>query len=179
MRWFICILLPLIGCGGDSSSSFGGGGAALVAITTDPSKIDIQDRTSVKITLKEVNRSGIVVKIRFSNKLEYAPGTTFLRVSGEDRSLEPDFNIRDGNRRYLVYFLRRSFFGEIPDEEDLITKSEEGELRLELTGRERVQNSLVEVDVDVDDPLISNDQEFSLENPGFQAEAEASISVAS
>lgn len=174
------LLACLIGCGGGSSnSSFGGGGAALVAITTNPSKIDVQDRTMVKITLKEVNRNGIAVKVRFSNKLEYAPNTSFLRVSGEDKKLEPDFNLRDGNRRYLVFFLKRSFFGEVPQSDDITTVSEDGELRFELTGKERLQNSKIEVDVDVDDPTIPNKDEFSADNPGFQSEAEASISVTS
>lgn len=179
MRACLVVLLFLIGCGGDSSVSFGGGGAALVSITANPNKIDIQDRTTVRIKLRDVNRNGIAVKIRFSNKLEYAPNTTFLRVLGEDKKFDPDFNVRDGNVRYLVYFIKRSNFGDLPDEEDLETISEEGELRLELTGRERIQNSTIEVDVDVDDPLIANDQEFSVEEPGFQSEAEASISVAS
>jgi hypothetical protein len=179
MRGCLVVLLFLVGCGGGGSVSFGGGGAALVSITANPKKIDIQDRTMVRIKLKEVNRNGIAVKIRFSNKLEYAPNTTFLRVLGEDKKFEPDFNVRDGNVRYLVYFIERSNFGDLPEEDDLETTSEEGELRLELTGRERIQNSTIEVDVDVDDPLIPNDQEFSVEEPGFQAEAEASISVAS
>lgn len=169
----------LISCdsGGSDESGPGSSGAAEVSITASPKKIDVQDRTMVRLSLADVNRNGIVVKIRFPSRLEYVAGTSYLKVDQEDRDVNPDVSVQDGSKRYLVFFFPRSYFGDVPDSEDEDEGSERGELRLELVGRERLSNGSIEVDVDVDDPTIDNSVEFSLDNTAFQAESDASIEV--
>jgi hypothetical protein len=54
---------------------------------------------------------------------------------------------------------------------------QQGTLTFQLVGRQEVEEGLVEVDPDVDDPAIDNSVEFDLANPEFVAEDEAPISV--
>ena len=171
-------LTPIIGCGsGGGGSSNSSSGAANISVTASPKKIDIQDRTTVRIKLEEVNRNGIVVKVRYPSRLEYVAGTSFLKVDGDDRDITPDVSVQDGNKRYLVFFFPRSYFGDVPDSEDQDQTSTPGELRFELVGKDNLSDGTIEVDVDVDDPTIDNSVEFTLDNTAFQVESEASIEV--
>lgn len=176
---FLFSSLFIISCnsGGGDDAGPGSSGAAEVSVTTSPKTIDVQDRTMTRIRLADVNRNGIVVKIRFPSKLEYVSGTSYLKVEEEDRDVNPDVSVQDGSKRYLVFFFPRSYFGDVPDSEDEDEGSETGELRLELVGRERLSSGTIEVDVDVDDPTIPNSSEFTLDNTAFQAESDASIEV--
>lgn len=166
-----------MGGGGGSSDNNSSSGAAEASVRTSPNNIDVQDRTEVRISLKKVNRNGIVVKIKYPRKLEYVAATSFLKVDGEDKDVNPDVSASVDSKSYLAFFFPRSFFGDVSDNEDDEEVSSPGELRFELVGRERLTQGAIEIDVDVDDPTISNPGEFDPSSPAFQTESEASIEV--
>jgi hypothetical protein len=163
-------------CGGGGG---GGGedfvGAATVAIRLQPSTIDSGDRTQVTIDIGDVHENGIALKVRFPDGLRYVPGSAALDVNDDDTKLTPSVNalVEDDNSIYLVFYLSQSLFRRGEAE----YRGEMGSLKLQLEGRTVVRDGKVQVDADVDDPQESNETEFTLSNPEFAAEDEASIRV--
>ncbi len=70
-------------------------------------------------------------------------------------------------KRYLVFFLTRDAFAE----------SRTGTLTFRLRAKDVLDSGRVELDVDLDDPSISNDEEFSVSNPQFESEEHIGIRV--
>lgn len=167
-----CTALTSCGGGGGSSDSFVG--AADVSISTTPTTIDSGDRTEVSISLWNVHENGIMLKIRFPEGLKYVSSSAFLLTDNDDVDLSPTINdaASDGDK-YLVFFLSQSLFKQSGQDYN----GEGGTVALQLEGISAVTNGLIEVDPDVDDPQQSNDVEFDIENPEFNAQAETSITV--
>jgi len=163
-------------CGGGGG---GGGedfvGAATVSIRLQPSTIDSGDRTQVTIDIGDVHENGIALKVRFPDGLRYVPSSAALEVNDEESKLTPSVNAlaEDDSSIYLVFYLSQSLFRRGGAE----YQGEMGSLKLQLEGRTVVRDGKVEVDADVDDPQESNETEFTLSNPEFAAEDEASIRV--
>lgn len=163
---FCC--LCLFGCdsgGNDEGSGFVG--AAIVRISTSPSTIDTGDRTEVKVDITDVNPNGIILKIRYPEDLSYVLDSAELTIGDDETSLTPALSQSDGDRKYLVFFLPQDSFG----------KDEAGIVTVQLEAGSDISDERVEVDADVDDPLINNDVEFNIDEPEFAAEDEAAISV--
>jgi hypothetical protein len=166
------LCLALI-CGCFSSCGGGGGGgedfvgAAIVSLHASPSTIDTADRMLVKVEISEVNASGIALKLKFPVGLSYVPSSSSL-VSGEESlDITPAVNARENNFSYLVYYLDQSVFG----------KNDSGTVEFFLEGTKRVIDGELAVDADVDNPLISNEIEFDIVNPGFAAESSVEVNV--
>jgi len=164
--------ISLFACGGGGDSSSGDFiGAADVSITVSPNQIDTGDRAQVSVDISNVHPNGIALKIRFPKTLKYVPDSAQLEVSGDKLDLAPTVNDSDNDRVYLVFYLKQNKFG--TDGEN------SGTLTLQIEGLDTLADGKVEVDPDVDDPLISNDTEFNISDPQFTAEDEASLSVVS
>lgn len=179
-RTFALFLIPLavsltiVGCGGGGGGdSFSG--AASASISASPSSIDSGDRTRVEISLGDVDENGIALKIRYPEGLAYVPGSAFLIVDEEEIDISPSVNVTstEDEKVYLIFYLAQSLFHRSGQDYN----GEPGTVRFQLAGKSAIEDGLVEVDPDVDDPSISNSTEFSLEKPEFLAVDEASISV--
>lgn len=162
------LALMISGCGG------GGGdsdfiGAALVSLNASPTKTDPGDRTEIMLHLAEVNDNGIALKVRFPTSLAYVPASSTLEVSGEDTPIDvtPAVTVRVNALRYVVYFFKRSLFGD----------NNQGTLKLQLAALSDDSGAKIEVDADVDDPRISNLREFDVNNPEFEAEDSETIEI--
>ncbi len=167
-----CLSLPGCGGGGGGDSTFVG--AADVSLAVSPSNIDSGDRTEVAITLGNVIEDGIALKIRFPDALKYVRSSALLVVGQKETDLTPKFNgTGTDNDRYLVFYISQAAFRRSGQEYN----GEEGTVIVQLEGVESVTDGLVEVDPDVDDPLQTNDGEFTVETPEFDPEATADISV--
>jgi len=147
----------------------GGGfiGAAIVSINLSPSVIDTGDRTQIETWISEVHENGIILKFRYPAGLTYVRDTAILEANEQQLDIGPAKNVASGNYRYLVFFFTREQFGE----------DNYGKLTFQLEGKAVVADGKVEVDADVDDPLIDNSVEFDPRNPEFVAEDEAGIKV--
>lgn len=161
------IVLPA-GCGGGS----GGDdfiGAAQSEITVNPQTIDTGDHVRVRIRISNVHPDGIGLKVRYPDGLNYVLGTAFLTVGNDEIDVGPKVNTASTTeeKTYLVFYFSQAIFGE----------DEEGELEFELEATSEIIDGRVEVDPDVDDPLISNDTEFNIEAPEFLSEADAKVEV--
>jgi hypothetical protein len=161
--------LTLIGCGGGG----GGGsddtfsGAALVAISSTPSEIDAGDRTKLVIDISQVHPDGIALKLRFPDGLRYVANSSVVVVNDNESDSGPAVNVSKDGYVYLVYYFTKARFGE----------NSSGELQIELEGVTGISDGDIEVDADVDDPLISNSSEFSVDNPEFQTQDASQIRV--
>ena len=159
----------LLGCG---SGGGGGGndefvGAAQVRVQASPAQIDTGDRTEVQITISNLHKNGIALKIRLPKGLEYVTSSSFIEVNNSDTDVSPVVNQTKGSDIYLVYYIS-------PDQ---ISEKEDGTLFFELEGRDSVEDGLIEIDPDVDDPTVENTTEFNIDEPEFGAEDAASIQV--
>lgn len=183
-KLLLATLLPLClascGVGGGGGDGDGGSefvGAARVSLTASPKSIDTRDRTQISVTIKNVIDTGVILKIRYPNKLSYAVNTAKLRLESEDdgRTIDPSFNGDNDDTTYLVFFLARSLFGDVPSGNEDV--SEPATLKLELIGVDRLRDGKIEIDADVNDPTIDDAVEFDVNSPAFEAESEASIEV--
>lgn len=153
---------PLISCGGGG----GGGendfqGAARVFITASPTTIDTGDRMQVVIDISDIHPDGILLKIQFPRGLRYVQASSFFKIDQFTGDASPIFNVLgQEENRFLVYSVKTSSFGE----------RERGKLHLELQGISEVESGEIQVDPDVDNPLIANSEEFDPNNPDFSPE---------
>ena len=70
-------------------------------------------------------------------------------------------------KRYLVFFITRDAFGTDPN----------GTLTFTIRAKNVQEDGKVELDVDLDDPSINNDDEFSVTNPLFEKEQAVDVRV--
>lgn len=163
----IVALISLHGCGGGGGGGEDFIGAANVRITASPNRIDTGDRTLVKISIRDVHENGIALKVRFPVGLVYVRDSAVLTVGNSQVDAGPLNNVAPGDQIYLVYYFSRDIFG----------KEEHGDLRFELEATGEITDGQIEVDADVDDPLIDNEDEFDATAPEFLAESSASLVV--
>lgn len=172
------LIIPLLiglsffgGCGGGG----GGGddefvGAGEVTVRTQPSVIDPGDHTQVTVSIAEVHKNGVALKLRYPEGLVYVPDSSILSVEQTDKKLTPDFNGSDGKYVYLVYFLEQKTFG--------AEGKDRGYLTFELrAGDEEIREGEVEVALSVLDPDLPGGTGFDVENPLFSTRDSAPIKV--
>jgi hypothetical protein len=153
------------GGGGDGEGEFVG--AARVDLTISPQRIDTGDRTEVRIRLSDIHENGIALKVRYPKGLDYVRGSSFIEVENSDQDVDPTVNQGVESEIFLVYYIAPDSLG----------RQKQGTLFFELEGRDSVDDGIIEVDADVDDPDINNSTEFDIERPEFQGEQESSIEV--
>lgn len=154
-------------CGGGGGGGSDFVGAATVNISASPTRIDTADRTEITVNISEINENGIALKIRSPEGLQYVPDSAILIEQGSSIDVSPTVNTSANGKRYLVFYITR----------DILGKDAQGTLSLFLVGRTETESGKVEVDADVDDPLIGNDVEFDVNSPAFAAADEVSVEV--
>lgn len=161
------------GGGGDDSSTFSG--AATVSLDLTPSTIDSGDETLVKVWVGDVHKSGIALKFKYPSGLSYVFKSATLTVGEQEVSIKPRNNVitADEKSTYLVFYLSQRSFREDSEE----YTGQPGLVQLRLVGKSRVNDGLVEVDADVDDPDVADSIEFNIAKPGFVAADQQSITV--
>ncbi len=168
-------LVALTACGGGGGGDDDFVGAATVSMSVQPSQIDSGDRAQVTATLGDVHETGLAVKFRYPPGLRYVAGTAFLTVNSKEFDISPQVNVlsNEDDAIYLVFYLTQKLFQTGSQEYN----GQQGTLSFQLVGRSEVEDGLVEVDPDVDDPDKDNAAEFDLANPEFVPEDESPISV--
>lgn len=159
------------GGGGDTSFS----GAANVSIQASPSKIDTGSRTLVSVDISDVVDSGIALKMRYPLGLKYVASSAFLYVGEKEIDLTPTINtdVTKDDQTFLVFYMPQAQFKRSGQDYE----GEQATMKLQLEGREEVQNGEIEVDPDVDDPAEDNSSEFKVDTPEFEAEDSTPIEV--
>lgn len=166
----------LLGCGGgggDDSGDFSG--AANVNMSVTPSNLDSGDRTVVRVEVSDVHENGIALKFRYPAGLVYVPNSGTIIVDEKETSIKPRVNAvtADDESVYLVFYLPQKLFRRSGQQ----YAGEPGTVELQLVGKLAVQDGLVEVDADVDDPGVADTLEFNISKPEFLAEDQQSITV--
>ena len=151
-------------CGGGGGGGGGGSavGAARVEIELAPKKLDVGDRTTIEIKIREVHPDGITLKVRYPDALSYVTESAALEVDDRAIDASPSVNVTGNSNSYLVFTL---------DPDDL-GQDNRGTLQFELVAQSELADGLVEVDPDVDDS-----SSFDIENPEFSEEAKARIEI--
>ena len=160
-------LCVLTACGGGGGGDDDYIGAAKLSLDVSPSKIDTGDRTLVKIKVSESDENGIILKVRFPAGMTYVTDSSTLERDGGEFDLSPLFNEAGEGGNFLVYFIENSKFG----------SDNKGDVQFLLEAVSNFGEGQIEVDADVNDPLIEDNLEFDSEEPDFLAEDEKSIEV--
>jgi hypothetical protein len=164
---WICFSFMLQGCGGGGGGRDGYSGSAQLSISAEPTEIGPGDRIRVSVDIWAVHPDGIMLKVFFPQGLSYVPGSASLRVVDQDNAVNPSVNESADRGVYVVFFFSYDEFG----------NGDDGELVFELKGESAVRKGIVAVDADVDDPLISNDEEFDIDDPKFTPKAKVEVEV--
>lgn len=161
----IVVILFSLACGGG-----GGGdsfvGSANVTLEVTPTTVDTGDRLRVKVIIRDAETNNIILKVEYPAEFSYVFSSSTLKIGDDVDDIVPDFDEKDDDVGYLVYFL---------DVESLADKS--GELTLELEGTDFLSKGKISVDADVDDPLIPNSDEFSFDEPEFLSEDDVEVKI--
>ena len=167
----------LTGCGGgggsDDSSTFSG--AATVSLDLTPSTIDSGDETLIKTWVGDVHQNGIALKFKFPSGLSYVFESATLTVGEKEVDIKPRNNVVTADERstFLVFYLSQRLFRQDSEEYN----GEPGLVQLRLVGKSLVNDGLVQVDADVDDPNVADTIEFNVSKPEFVAADQQSITV--
>lgn len=126
----------------------------------------------VKVYLEDVHQDGILLKVRTPTELNYHSESAILTQASDFFRIRPIERGRgrvgdERNYNYLVFSLPRTLF-------DL---ENEAELTFEMTADGVVEEGLIEVDADINNPLIEDRDEFQFSNPDFTPEDFVEISV--
>jgi hypothetical protein len=136
-------------------------------VQASPDTIDAGDRTLIKTSISEVHEDGISLKYSYPAGFDYVFKSATLKANDGEDDVTPVFNGVKDDLVYLVFFFSAEAFGE----------SQQGELSFELEANDDGSSGSVMVDADVDDSQIENGSEFSVDEPQFQSEAEATVRV--
>ncbi len=141
-------------------------------IRTSPEQIDTGDRTEVEVELFDFVEDEIAIKIKYPLGLVYVSETAFLVLDGELVDIGPDEEESDSTDTYLVFYFST---------DDLVDADGNAlsrmELIFELEGNEDVSDGTIEVDIDLDNPDVSNSSEFAVATPKFDAQDSNFIQV--
>lgn len=163
----LVLLVSLTSCGGGGGDGDSFLGAATLRVDASPRTVDTGDRTKVTVIINDVHEDGIILKILFPDGLTYVLDSSFLIVDEKENDIGPAFNGVGDDGIFLVYFLSQDQFDDNFD----------GVLTFELEGVTGFSQGTIEVDSDVDDPLINNSEEFDVNAPEFLGESSVSIEV--
>lgn len=162
------LLSALSSCGGGGGG--GGGsfiGAANVSVTTSPSRIDTGDRSEVRIEVSDVHENGIFLKVRVPKQVSYVLNSALLELDNQTADIGPQKNATKDSHTFIVFIFTQEQFG----------TDNRGTVVFQIAGDSAIEDALVEVDADVNDPLVKDDTEFDISSPEFGAESDASIEV--
>ena len=164
----VVFVLTLCACGGGG----GGGGEssaipAALSLDTSPSAINTGDYVAVTVDISEVNERGILLKLRYPSGLTYVRDSAELTTDEGAAAFPPGTTAVADTYKYLVFFISQA----------TVAQGAEARLTLFLAGTAAVESGAIEVDADIDDPLVPNEQEFKVSNPEFSAEDSSAVVV--
>ncbi len=168
MKYLLLIFIALLSsCGSSGSDDTDFIGAANVQLEVTPTTIDTGDRLRVQIKISDTNLNDLIIKIRYPDSLSYVPSSATIDFQDDPEDATPNFNQTADGENYLVFFISSENF------EDF----DEATLEVQLRALNDLKGGQLEVDADVDDPLISNSREFDINQPEFTAEDSVTIKV--
>ncbi|MCB0325457.1 MAG: hypothetical protein KDD69_17865 [Bdellovibrionales bacterium] len=156
------------GAGGGAGSRGDPVGPAFAEITVFPSVIDSGDRTDVEVFIDQIVEDAIAVKIGFPAGLQYVTESAMYEVGGELYDAGPDAAGAGTDVSFVVFYI---------EPEDLLGGEESFFIHLQLVGVSDVADGRVGVDIDIDDPLVDNDEEFDPATPLYDAQDDDDIRV--
>lgn len=159
--FFLLVFLVFVAC--SSSGSGGVSGPAEADIDVTPFRIDTGDKTTVTVLLRNLESEPVIVKVSVPVELFYVTDSAFIVEDGVLIDTGPIEN-SDG---FLGFFFYPSDY------------SRDGTLELifEIEAASDLALGSVGVDVDFNDPDISDRTEFDTTAPQFTAQATDDVGV--
>lgn len=127
--------------------------------------MDTGDMIRVRIALEDLNRDGVILKVRYARSLKYQRNSAFINTdpnNGDHSQTQrfPGAEEQTGTTdRYLVFFFDRNLY----------RRNKELVAEFDLKAMTPDENAYVEVDLDKNDPNVPDKGEFSLNRPLFSA----------
>jgi hypothetical protein len=169
----LLLTLALSACGGGG----GGGGSdneefitrgAEVEIEISERKLQVGDRLLATVSLQQVSKNGLILKIRFPSALKYTKESSYITVDGKQRNIDPLAGPKsNGTTTVLAYHLPKSFFN----------GEDDGKVFFQLRAASTLTAGSVEVDQDIYNPAKALEDQFNIDNPLFAAEDLMSLAV--
>jgi hypothetical protein len=152
------------GGGGGSDSNYAGN----IAIDIERDHIDSGDLNNINIEVVGLNPDGSILKIRLSKSLSLVRGTPLLFAGrDEERQISVDEKVSTENENFLVFFL----YPQDAINGDFVS------LSFKVKGMSADKRGFIEVDLDNNDPSVSDKSEFDPNAPRFTAKERRSIYV--
>ena len=161
----LILSLFLCACGGG-----GGGGSdnpADLSVYSEPSTIDGGDFMTVHVQISNSIDQGIILKVRAPIGLTYLTDSSYITVDSTGIKVDPTFSKADDKYTYLVYFFRRTIFGD----------SNYGDLKFQYEGTGSITTGTIDVDSDVFNPNESFSSQFNVKTPNFTAQDSQKVVV--
>lgn len=168
----LSLVLMINSCGGLGGGGGGGSSANYagdIGLTLEKDYLDSGDLNRVTVEVANLNRDGVLLKIRTSKSLRYVENSAVLFPDREEKSrVSPAEESSSDQDRYLVFFLdRQDAFGD-----DYIA------LQLDVKATEGDKDAFIEIDIDNNDPNIPDSKEFKSSAPRFSALERREIYIA-
>lgn len=165
----VCLVGGIAACGVGGGGGGGGGGgdtesanyAGEIDFQLEKDSLDSGDLTQVRVTVRNMNSDGVILKFHYPDALKYQRGTGVLYVGYDDYServfAAGDGEVANGDGRYLAFFL-------FPRAMD---NGNDQTVQFNMKAIAPNLNAYIEVDLDNNDPNVPDSLEFSAADPAF------------
>jgi hypothetical protein len=166
--FIIATMSLLYACGGGGGGGSSENYAGDVFLDLESDHIDSGDLNKISIEVTDINPEGSVLKIRMSRSLRYVKSSAVMFPDREEEMrVSPSEEASTDYERYLVFFLS-------PEDAlggDYIS------LNFTVKAVSGDEDGYIEVDLDNNDPSVSDSQEFKVSAPKFTAKQHRSIFI--
>jgi hypothetical protein len=151
--------------GGGGSSSPSPNYPGTIYLSVERTTMDTGDMIRVRVALEDLNRDGVILKVRYARSLKYQRNSAFINTdpNNGDYSQTQRFSSAEEQTgtadRYLVFFFDRNLYRR---QKELVAE-------FDLKALTPDEKAFIEVDLDKNDPNVPDKDEFSLERPLFSA----------
>lgn len=159
----------LISCGGGGGGSSETNYSGNVTLDIERDDLDSGDLTGVGIEVDNLNPNGAILKIRSSKSLRYVKNSAIrFPDRKEEARISPSDEVSASDARYLVFFLypHNAINGKFIS------------LGFKMKATKGDKDAFIQVDLDNNDPSVSDSSEFKASDPRFSPLIERGLYIA-
>lgn len=163
----VCLVGGIAACGVGGGGGGGGGDtesanyAGDIDFQLETDSLDSGDLTQVRVTVRNMNPDGVILKFHYPDALKYQRGSGVLYVGYDNYServyAAGDGEVSNSEGRYLAFFL-------FPRAMD---NGNDQTVQFNMKAIAPNMNAYIEVDLDNNDPNVPDSLEFSAADPAF------------
>jgi hypothetical protein len=165
----IALISILTSCGGGGGSSSDTNYSGDVTLDIERDDLDSGDLTRLNLDVDNLNPDGAILKIRSSKSLRYVKNTAIqFPDRDEETRISPAEDVSASDARYLVFFLypHHAINGRFIS------------LQFKMKAVKGDKDAFIQVDLDNNDPSVSDSSEFKASDPRFSPLIERGLYIA-